>query len=109
VSDILNRILGGLYGQAMGDALGMPAHVTQEQTRAAFGWIDGFLPAPDDHTVHAGFPAGRITDDSEQAFSLAQAFVSAGGVTLEAVIIGIVDWYDRVDAEIGAVLSGAGD
>ena len=94
------KILGGLYGQALGDAWGMPAYFDPYQTWEAYGgWIDKFLPAPDDHPVHAGLPAGRITDDSEQAFSLAQAFVKNGGVTLEGAVEAIITWYDRVGGE----------
>ncbi len=94
-----DKILGGLYGQAFGDAFGMPAYFHPDQTAAAYGWIDDFLPGPPDHVVHAGLPAGRITDDSEQAFSLAQAYLKHGGVTLEATVEAIVSWYDRVGGD----------
>ena len=36
---------------------------------------------------------------SEQAFSIAQAVIAAGAVTLEAAVNGIVSWYDRVDGD----------
>ncbi|MBL8152683.1 MAG: ADP-ribosylglycohydrolase family protein [Anaerolineae bacterium] len=94
-----DRILGGMYGQALGDAWGMPAYFDQDQTWAAFGWIDRFYPAPDDHEVHAGLPAARITDDSEQAFSLAQAYLQHGGVTLAATVEAIIAWYDRTGGD----------
>jgi ADP-ribosylglycohydrolase len=95
-----DKILGGLYGQALGDAWGMPAYFDLDQTWQAFGgWITELRPAPDDHPVHYGLPAGRITDDSEQAFSLAQAFIAHGGVTLEAAVEAIVAWYDRVGGD----------
>jgi ADP-ribosylglycohydrolase len=95
-----DKILGGLYGQALGDAWGMPAYFDPDDTWKTFGgWIDRFLPGPDDHHVHAGLPAGRITDDSEQAFSLAQAYIEAGGVTLPATVKAIVDWYDRINGD----------
>lgn len=95
-----DKILGGLYGQALGDAWGMPAYFDFEHTWQAYGgWITTLLPAPPDHPVHAGLPAGRITDDSEQAFSLARAFIEHGGVTLEAVVDAIVAWYDRVGGD----------
>ncbi len=96
---MLNKILGCLYGQALGDAFAMPAHIHPDDTIRAFGWLDSWQPAPDDHLVHAGLPAGRITDDSEQAFSLAQAFVAAGGVTLDAVVAALLGWYERVDGD----------
>ena len=94
-----NKILGGLYGQALGDAFAMPAQVHPDDTERCFGWLDSWQSAPDDHIVHAGLPAGRITDDSEQAFSIAQAVIDAGAVTLEAAVTGIVSWYDRVDGD----------
>ncbi len=94
-----DKILGGLYGQALGDAFAMPAQVHPDDTERAFGWLDSWRAAPDDHIVHAGLPAGRITDDSEQAFSIAQAVIGAGAVTLEAAVDGIVSWYDRVDGD----------
>ncbi len=94
-----NKILGGLYGQALGDAFAMPAQFHPDDTELAFGWLDSWQDAPDDHIVHAGLPAGRITDDSEQAFSIAQAVIDAGAVTLEAAVRGIVSWYDRVDGD----------
>jgi ADP-ribosylglycohydrolase len=94
-----DKILGGLYGQALGDAWGMPAYFDPDQTWSAYGWITGFLPGPDDHEVHSGLPAGRITDDSEQAFSLAREYVKAGKVTLEATVRAIIDWYDRTGGD----------
>ncbi|MFQ3567816.1 MAG: ADP-ribosylglycohydrolase family protein [Aggregatilineales bacterium] len=94
-----DKFLGGLYGQALGDAWGMPAYFDPDQTWSTFGWITEFLPAPDDHEVHAGLPAGRITDDSEQAFSLAAEYIKDGGVTLDATVRAIIAWYDRVGGD----------
>lgn len=96
---MLNKILGCLYGQALGDAFAMPAQVHPDDTERCFGWLDSWHSAPDDHIVHAGLPAGRITDDSEQAFSIAQAVIDAGGVTLAAAVSGLTAWYDRVDGD----------
>jgi ADP-ribosylglycohydrolase len=96
---IHDKILGCLYGQALGDAWGMPAYFDPRETAAKLGWIERFLPGPADHEVHAGLPAGRITDDSEQAFSLAQAYLKHGGVTLAATVEAIVAWYDRTGGD----------
>ena len=96
---MINKILGGLYGQALGDAFAMPAQVHPDDTERCFGWLDSWQDAPDDHIVHAGLPAGRITDDSEQAYSITQAVIDAGGVTLEAAVSGLITWYDRVDGD----------
>ena len=95
-----DKILGGLYGQALGDAWGMPAYFDINQTWKAYGgWITDLLPGPADHPVHFGLPAGRITDDSEQAFSLARAFVQRGGVSLDAAVEALIAWYDRVGGD----------
>ncbi len=94
-----NKILGCLYGQALGDAFAMPAQVHPDDTARSFGWLDSWQDAPDDHIVHAGLPAGRITDDTEQAFSIATAVIAAGGVTLGAVVQGLLTWYDRVGGD----------
>lgn len=99
MNDFADRILGGLYGQALGDAWGMPAYFDPDQTWRAFGWIETFLPAPSDHEVHRGLPAARITDDSEQAFSLAREYIKVGGVTLEATVKAIIDWYERTGGD----------
>lgn len=41
------RILGALYGQALGDAMGMPSELwPRTRVKAHFGWIDRFLPGP---------------------------------------------------------------
>ena len=55
-----DKILGSLYGQALGDAWCMPALLSPEDTWERYGgWIEQFLPGPEDHPVHAGLPAGR--------------------------------------------------
>ena len=46
---LYDQILGGLYGQALGDAWCMPAMLTPDQTWQRYGgWIDRFLPGADD-------------------------------------------------------------
>ena len=74
------HILGGLYGQALGDAWAMPALLRPDQTWEHYqGWIGELLPAPPDHPVHAGLQAGQVTDDTQQAIALAQNFFVPAG------------------------------
>lgn len=97
---LYERILGGLYGLALGDSWGMPALLHPDLTWQRYGgWIDRLLPAPQDHPVHGGLPAGRVTDDTEQAFAVAEAILAHGGVTVEGVAAAIVGWYDRVGGD----------
>jgi ADP-ribosylglycohydrolase len=41
--------------------------------------VSGFEPAPHDHPVAAGLPAGSVTDDTEQALLLAGVLIDGGG------------------------------
>lgn len=95
-----DRILGGLLGQALGDAWAMPSMLTPGDTwRKYGGWITEFLPGPEDHPVHAGLSPGQVTDDTEQAFALAEAIIEDGGVTIEGAARAIVSWYDRIGGD----------
>lgn len=97
---MFNQIIGGLYGQALGDAWAMPAMLTPEDTWEKYGgWITEFLPGPVDHPVHAGLHAGQVTDDTEQAFALAETIIQEGGVTVEGTARAIVSWYDRIGGD----------
>ncbi len=95
-----DHILGGLYGQALGDGWCMPAMLTPDQTWERYGgWLDRFYPGAADHPVHGGLPPGRITDDTEQAFQLAAAIIEDGGVTLDGAVRAVLRWYDYVGGE----------
>lgn len=97
---LLNKILGGLYGQALGDAWAMPALLRPTETWKHFGgWITRFLDAPEIHPVHRGLRAGQVTDDTEQAVALAEAIIADDGVTVEGVARAICNWYDRIGGD----------
>ena len=98
-SNLKSRILGGVYGQALGDSFCMPAMLTPQQTKNRFGKITTLLDAPDDHEVHFGLRAGRVTDDTEQAMFLARQMLADGKVTLEGAAKAVVAWYDFVDGD----------
>jgi ADP-ribosylglycohydrolase len=51
-----------------------PAEVEQR-----FGSIKWFQPAPPDHPIAAGLPAGHITDDTEQALLVARLLIDGHG------------------------------
>jgi len=94
------HILGGLYGQALGDAWGMPAALRPEQTWNRYGgWLETLLAPASDHPVHGGFQAGEVTDDTQQAMSLARAIINDGQVTVEGTARAIMAWYDEIDGD----------
>ena len=71
-----SRALGALYGLAIGDALGMPTQtLSRERIAALFGTLDDFEPGPPENEISAGLPAGRVTDDTDQALIVARALI----------------------------------
>ncbi len=98
--ELYDHILGGLYGQALGDAWCMPAMLTPNQTWNRYGdWIDRFHPGAIDHPVHAGLAAGRITDDTEQAFQLAQVVIEDRAMTETGAVRAVLRWYHSVGGD----------
>lgn len=95
------HILGALFGQALGDAWGMPADLRPTLTWDRYdGWLETLVDAPADHPIHAGFLAGQVTDDTQQAMALAQAIVdNQGKITVEAAAQAIIRWYNQVGGD----------
>jgi ADP-ribosylglycohydrolase len=94
------HILGGLYGQAIGDAWAMPALLRPRQTWEYYGgWIEQFVAPPPDHPVHAGFSAGQVTDDTQQAIALARKIIEQGKITVPGAAEAFIAWYDQIDGD----------
>ena len=117
-----DRSRGALYGLAIGDALGMPTQLlSPADITQRFGRLTDFEPADDDHPIAAGLPAGRITDDTEQALLLAEALLAGGGhVDPLGFARALVEWENRMrdrgsldllgpstKAAVAAVVAGA--
>jgi ADP-ribosylglycohydrolase len=103
---LVDRIAGGLYGVAYGDAMGMPGELwSRRKLLDHFGRIEEFLPGPDGHFVVDGFVAGQITDDTQQTEVLAQVIIDAGG-RVDAALYArrLVEWADRIGASEGNFL-----
>jgi ADP-ribosylglycohydrolase len=100
-STLHGRAAGALYGLAIGDALGMPTQMLpREQITARYGrLLTGFHPAPADHPLAAGMPAGSVTDDTEQALLLARLLIDGAG-TIDAAELArrLAAWEDDMRA-----------
>jgi len=80
LNDTEARIQGCLYGQALGDAMGMPSELwTKRQVTRYFGWIDRFLPGPQENIAANEFSAGEFTDDTHQCIALMDAIIEKEG------------------------------
>lgn len=86
---VQSRLRGALAGTACGDAFGMPNSFLKHPI-----WRTEMEVGPDNSPYHAGYPAGRITDDTEQALALTQAF--ADGFTKAAVAERLNEWFVSV-------------
>ncbi|QLO83999.1 MULTISPECIES: ADP-ribosylglycohydrolase family protein [unclassified Citrobacter] len=94
------RILGALYGQALGDAMGMPSELwPRTRVKAHFGWIDRFLPGPAENNAACYFNQAEFTDDTSMALCLADALLECDGEIVPDVIgRNILAWAERFDA-----------
>jgi ADP-ribosylglycohydrolase len=95
------HVLGGLYGLALGNAWAMPALPHPDQTQAYFNdWIEELLPSPAYHPLHPDLPAGRLTNNAQQALYLAEALIKGDGIlTAESAAAAVVAWYDYIDGD----------
>lgn len=94
------RILGAFYGQALGDAMGMPSELwPRSRVKQYFGWIDGFLPGPAENNAACYFGRAAFTDDTSMALALADAIVTHDGdINAETIGANIMRWAEEFDA-----------
>jgi len=94
------RILGAFYGQALGDAMGMPSELwPRSRVKQHFGWIDRFLPGPAENNAACYFGRAAFTDDTSMALALADAIISHDGeIDAETIGANILRWAEAFDA-----------
>ncbi|NDO83830.1 hypothetical protein CJP72_24750 [Citrobacter sp. NCU1] len=94
------RILGALYGQALGDAMGMPSELwPRTRVKAHFGWIDRFLAGPEENNAACYFGRGEFTDDTSMALCLADALLECDGeINPDVIGRNILAWAEGFDA-----------
>jgi ADP-ribosylglycohydrolase len=93
-----SRARGALLGLAIGDALGMPTQYLPRQLIAdRYGVLDDFHPGPEDNAISRGMPAGRVTDDTDQAVILGRLLVEGKGyIDPEAFVRELLAWEGRM-------------
>lgn len=94
-SRLSDRAAGCLAGVAVGDALGMPMEfLTRRAIAGRYGRIDRYYGSPPGH-IHAGTPAGRVTDDTEQTWALARALIREGRLTPSIAGAAYLQWAEE--------------
>lgn len=102
-----DKVLGALYGQAIGDSMGMPTELWPiQRIRKKFGKnIHTFLDGTNDNDIAINFTAGEYTDDTNQAFAILDALIETNWQPDTAVIVKhIMKWADKVDAWTNNIL-----
>ena len=95
-----DRILGAFYGQALGDAFGMPSELwPRSRVIQHFGWIGSFLDGPQENDAARYFKAAQFTDDTSMAIALADSILECRGRVDAIVIAGrILAWAESFNA-----------
>lgn len=96
-----DKVLGTLYGQAIGDAMGMPSELWPiQKIREKFhGKITEFLDGTDDNDIAINFKAGEYTDDTNQAFAILDALIETDWQPETKVLVKhIMKWANEVGA-----------
>ncbi|MFY0762431.1 ADP-ribosylglycohydrolase family protein [Metabacillus dongyingensis] len=94
------KVLGMLYGMAVGDALGMPSELwSREKVKSYFGDITEFLDGPKENDVACNFTKGQFTDDTTQALLILDSLIENDFIPSEKLIAEkLIEWAVRTDA-----------
>ena len=94
MNDKYDKILGMLYGCAIGDSFAMPSEMwPPERIKETFGVITDFLPSPESNEISGGFKAGETTDDTIVAFIASEEIIrTKGKISPLDVVNGIERW-----------------
>lgn len=107
MSNVKNGVLGVLYGQAIGDAMGMPSELWPiEKIRNFFGSkITEFLDGPQSNEIARYFTKGQYTDDTNQALVILDALIENNWEPNEQILVNhLMEWADDVGAWTNNIL-----
>lgn len=77
---LVQRAEACLLGLALGDAMGMPTQtLTPSEIAARYDRVEDFTAPYYDHPVSHGLTAAKVTDDTEQAFLMAERLIADNG------------------------------
>ena len=95
--DLIEKAEGCLLGLALGDALGAPTQsLSPQQIISTYGRITHLRDASADQPIAPNLPAGRVTDDTDQALIVAHMLVQ--GLSAPAFAQALLDWEDHMIA-----------
>lgn len=97
---MLDRILGALYGMALGDSMGMPSELlSRRRIREIFGEIKTFEDSPSANPAAIGLKKGEFTDDTAQALIIVDSLMENNYVPDKRIIAkNLIQWAVDTDA-----------
>lgn len=95
-----NRILGVLYGMAIGDAMGMPPELwSRKRVLEHYGEIVDFLDGCPENIISYQYKAGQFTDDTSQALTILDSLAETDFVpSAESIAEHILRWAEKENA-----------
>lgn len=95
-----NKVLGVLYGMAIGDAMGMPPELwSRKRVLEHYGEIRGFLDGCPDNIISYQYKAGQFTDDTSQALTILDSLMETDfQPDCQSIATHILEWADRENA-----------
>jgi len=94
------KMIGTLYGMAIGDAMGMPPELwSRNRAKDYFGTITGFLDGPEENEVARNYKKGQFTDDTSQALVILDALIENDFIPdRQKIARHLINWAEANDA-----------
>ena len=74
--ELHDKVLGALYGMAIGDAIGMPPELwSRARLLKEYGQITDFLDGHPENEISHQYKRGNITDDTSQALAILDSLI----------------------------------
>lgn len=100
------KILGVLYGMALGDAMGMPPELwSRERLQQVYGKIEDFLDGHPDNVISYQYKKGNFTDDTSQALTILDSLIETDFIpNQKSIAAHILKWAKECNAEENNIL-----
>lgn len=95
-----DKILGVLYGMAIGDAMGMPPELwSRKRLLKEYGQIHDFLDGHPENEISYQYVAGNFTDDTSQAITILDSLIETDFVPDgKSIAKHILEWAKKENA-----------
>lgn len=95
-----DKVLGALYGMAIGDAMGMPPELwSRKRCTAYYGEITDFLDGCPENIISYQYKAGQFTDDTSQALTILDSLLETDFIPdSQSIAAHILKWAEKENA-----------